>query len=207
MKKYGYIYLIVNLANGFKYIGQKKGEFTPYYFGSGIYIKKAIKKYTKVNFKVEPIDYAITKEGLDELEKYWISHHNSISPNGYNLTKGGDGGDLLTYNPRRAEIIQKSAQTRKGMKRPPFSKEWKENIRLAHLGKKRSPHTEETKNKMRHPHRKLKPGTPHIPNCACGRCKSIRGETKGKNHPLFGIHRSEETKNKIRKTLAITRSQ
>ena len=49
MKQY-YIYLTTNLINGKKYIGKHYGEINDSYLGSGILIKKAIKKYGSNNF-------------------------------------------------------------------------------------------------------------------------------------------------------------
>ena len=47
---YGYIYLTTNLVNDMKYIGQRKyGQPEPY-LGSGVYLKRAIKKYGQINF-------------------------------------------------------------------------------------------------------------------------------------------------------------
>ena len=43
--KLGYIYKTTNLINQKIYIGQKRGRFNPGYFGSGVYITKAINKY------------------------------------------------------------------------------------------------------------------------------------------------------------------
>lgn len=95
------IYLVTNMVNGKKYVGKTVyeikyrkrkhiGELTtsskkhyPLY--------SAIKKYGKDNFKWEVIDTATSENQLNEKEKHWIKEHNTISPNGYNLTCGGDG--------------------------------------------------------------------------------------------------------------------
>ena len=63
---YGYIYITVNLINGKKYIGQHKGIFDSNYLGSGKLIRRAIKKYGKDNFIVSILEYAPTKEKLNE---------------------------------------------------------------------------------------------------------------------------------------------
>ena len=52
-KYYGYIYLTTNLINNKIYIGQHKGKFNARYLGSGLHIKRSIKKYNRENFKVE----------------------------------------------------------------------------------------------------------------------------------------------------------
>jgi len=93
MNMYGYVYLTTNLVNGKLYVGQKKGKFNPKYFGSGSYLKQAIKKYGKHNFRVKAIEYANDKITLDMLEiKYVAECRNYIGKdNVYNLADGGDG--------------------------------------------------------------------------------------------------------------------
>jgi len=54
-------------------------------------ISNAINKYGWENFTKSVIDWAPENE-LDNLEQYYIKLHNSMAPNGYNLTEGGDGG-------------------------------------------------------------------------------------------------------------------
>ena len=49
-----YIYKITNINNGCFYIGSHKTyDLNDGYFGSGIYLKRAIKKYGKESFKKE----------------------------------------------------------------------------------------------------------------------------------------------------------
>ena len=74
---YGYIYLTTNLVNGMIYVGQHKSkEFTEKYFGSGINIKRAIKKYGKDNFSVKLLEWCETQNDADCKERYWL--HNEI---------------------------------------------------------------------------------------------------------------------------------
>ena len=53
-------------------------------------IHDAIQKYGKENFTVEQIDVASDQDELNAKEEYWIGFYNSLSPNGYNLCKGGN---------------------------------------------------------------------------------------------------------------------
>lgn len=93
---YGYIYKTVNNVNGKIYIGQKKGKYNCNYFGSGKLIKQAFLKYGIESFTNEMIEQCETKEKLNEREKYWISKYNSFYNVGcgYNITSGGDFGDI-----------------------------------------------------------------------------------------------------------------
>lgn len=82
------IYKITNLINNKIYIGQSK-FLDNNYFGSGVFIKKAIKKYGKKNFKKEIIEFC-KEEELDEKERFYIKNLNSVNE-GYNFLYGGTG--------------------------------------------------------------------------------------------------------------------
>lgn len=60
---------------------------------------RAIEKYGKENFIWEVIDKADSKESVNELEKFYIQKYNTFKPNGYNMTKGGDGGSMWNAKP------------------------------------------------------------------------------------------------------------
>lgn len=88
---YGYIYRTTNLINNRKYIGQHaKGEFDRFYYGSGKILLKAVDKYGKNNFKVEVLDWAGSKEELDQKEIWWIDFLDAANSNMfYNILIGG----------------------------------------------------------------------------------------------------------------------
>lgn len=100
------IYKTTNLINGKFYIGKDKYN-NPNYFGSGLILKRSIKKYGIINFKKEILEYCNDEKELNIKEIYWIEKLKSITPNGYNITNGGNGGDTLTNHPHRLEIIKK----------------------------------------------------------------------------------------------------
>lgn len=99
---YGYIYKTTNLINNKIYIGQKKSKIflKEKYLGSGLYLKRAVNKYGKDNFKVELIDKADDREQLNELELYYINLYDSTNINiGYNIANGAvGGGDVWVTN-------------------------------------------------------------------------------------------------------------
>jgi len=101
------IYKITNLINNKIYIG-KDTTSDPNYFGSGLLIRRAIKKYGIENFRKEIIDETDNYEDLSIKEKYWIENFNSTNIKiGYNISKGGDGGDTLSNNPNLDIIKEK----------------------------------------------------------------------------------------------------
>jgi len=99
------IYKITNLINNKIYIG-KDTTSDPKYFGSGLLIKRAFKKYGSENFIKEVIDTSDDYNELSKKEIYWISLYNSTDRKiGYNISIGGDGGDTLSNHPD-LEIIK-----------------------------------------------------------------------------------------------------
>lgn len=86
-----FIYLTTNILNGKQYIGSHRGDKEDNYLGSGLALKRAIKKYGKENFKRKILKECKSKNNLILEEKY-IQEYNTLQPNGYNISpKGGNG--------------------------------------------------------------------------------------------------------------------
>ena len=121
------IYKTINLINGKIYIGQDCNN-NVYYFGSGFLIKKAIKKYGKINFNKDILEYCNNQKQLDEREIYWIDILDARNPKiGYNIEHGGNGSGKVS------EITKiKLSNSHKGKK---FSKEHRRKISEALKGK------------------------------------------------------------------------
>jgi group I intron endonuclease len=111
------IYKITNLVNNKIYIGQDSKN-NPEYLGSGIIIKRAIKKYGKEFFNKDILEFCYSKEELDAKEKFWINKLNSIKK-GYNISAGG-GGCLGCK--QSDETKEKRRQKNIGEKNPMFGK-------------------------------------------------------------------------------------
>lgn len=107
MKKYYHVYKIINLINNKIYVGRHFGTIDDKYFGSGLLLYKAIKKYGKENFRKELIEINADLLENQQRERYWIKKINSFQPNGYNINPGGDGGDNITSNPNKEKICKK----------------------------------------------------------------------------------------------------
>jgi hypothetical protein len=86
------IYKITCLINNKIYIGQSKYNRNNY-FGSGKYIKSALKKYGHANFIKEVlIEGEYTQEEIDNYEIEYIKKYNSNNSDiGYNIRLGGHG--------------------------------------------------------------------------------------------------------------------
>ena len=109
---YYYIYLTTNTVNGKKYIGQHATEdLNDGYIGSGAFIKQAIKKYGKENFKKEILEFAEDRETLNKLEIEYIKKYNAAKDRSfYNLTEGGEGVLGYTWSDERKEEASKRAK-------------------------------------------------------------------------------------------------
>jgi len=108
MNVYGIIYKVVNNVNGKIYIGQtiKSLELRiKNHAKQGSYLYNAINKYGIDSFKYSVIETCDTKEELDEMEFHYIKQYNSLAPNGYNLTLGGDGWCGLNHSEKTKQQI------------------------------------------------------------------------------------------------------
>ena len=136
------IYKTTNVIDGKIYVGQTSVD-NEKYFGSGKYLKRAMRKYGKSNFIRETLCVCETKEELDEMELYWINRLDSRNPDvGYNIDPGGRGGIRRELTP---EHKKKISNTLRGYKRPPFSDEHKRKLSEARKARVQS---EETKKKI-----------------------------------------------------------
>lgn len=99
------IYKTTNLINNKIYVGQDKNN-CPIYLGSGKVLKQAIKKYGIENFKKEILEFCESKEQLNEREIFWIKKlHAGKRGVGYNIAKGGVGGDVFSNKTKKEKEI------------------------------------------------------------------------------------------------------
>lgn len=176
---YGYIYITTNLINNKKYIGKHKSEiFDTKYYGSGILLKKSIKKYGIENFKVEILDVANSKDELNKLEIAYIDKFDCVqNKNFYNMSKGGDGGDVVAHlSPKEKEMFYKNRPN--GMSGKNHSLDSIEKIKKSLKGKFKGIPKSETHKK------KISDGN--------------KGKHVGKKSGFKGKKHSEETKEKLR---------
>lgn len=134
---YGVIYKITNKFNGMPYIGQTTRPIEERFREHArrdTFLGRTIKKYGKENFLIEIIEECETLEKLNECEKFWIAYFNCISPNGYNLTEGGEGS---IYTDEHRKNLSRAMS---GEKNPHYGKhhtsEAKEQIAASRRGKK-----------------------------------------------------------------------
>jgi group I intron endonuclease len=158
------IYKIINTSTKDFYIGKTtktlkerfyQHKYNAYNKKSQTHIHRAIRKYGYENFTIEKIDEA---ENLIELNQKEILYIKNFSPT-YNMTKGGDGGDV-SYSENYWESLrkrsykhseeskQKISKSNLGKNKPPLSEEHKNIISKSNKGRKHSPRSEEWKIKQ-----------------------------------------------------------
>ena len=133
----GYIYLITDTTNGMKYTGKHhyhiEGQLDPNYHGSGVIIKNIYKKRPET-LKEEYIKTCYSEEEMCSDEQYYIKLFKTLWPNGYNLTEGGDGGEIPCEEIRKKMSMKLKGRTAHN-KGKPMSEEQKKKLRDAHKGK------------------------------------------------------------------------
>lgn len=109
------IYKVTNLVNGKLYIGKTSGKLSTRKTHHLYYSKKnngkcspilgaAIRKYGPESFSFEQIGRFDDAEITSLAEQLFISEFNTQTPNGYNISAGGDGGSYSKSPETRAKI-------------------------------------------------------------------------------------------------------
>ncbi len=128
------LYLATNVVNGKQYVGLSK-EFHKRLISHKCAKTKsafhaAIKEYGFDKFVFSHIAYAFDLQAACDLERMLIQQHNTLSPNGYNLTIGGQVGPVG---------LKHSAETKKKIREANLNRNQlvKEKFAKAQLGKER----------------------------------------------------------------------
>jgi group I intron endonuclease len=136
------LYKITNTVNGKLYIGITKlpiQQRWAKHLKDSLFPKyplhHAINKHGKENFIIELLEESIDRAYISNLEEPLILIYNSRN-NGYNVAKGGYGGDLgPEANNKRKHTVKNLSQAKK--------QEWSNNLSKARLGAKHSIQTKE----------------------------------------------------------------
>lgn len=137
------VYKITNIVNGNQYIGKTSKTLeerwdthmdTLLYDSKSRtrYLYRALNFYGIDKFTLAVVEDNISEDGINEREKFWIKTLNTLIPNGYNMTEGGDGGSMKD-NPNYIESIKR--RDLKGSKNPMWGKRGENN---PNFGSKRS---------------------------------------------------------------------
>lgn len=109
--KYHYLYKTTNLINGKFYVGvHSTSDLNDGYLGSGLVLRRSIRKYGEENFKIEFLEFFEDKEKLFEKEKEVVNMDLIKNPLCMNLKQGGIGGwsiEQQSKNGKRANAKMK----------------------------------------------------------------------------------------------------
>lgn len=117
MKTYYTIYQTTNLLNGKIYIGKHQTKNpNDNYIGSGVALKKAIKKYGSKNFKKEVLFIFNTAHEMNVKEKEIVNEAFIKNEMTYNLGIGGEGGSHFKDKKHSIETKKVLSEKIKGKK-------------------------------------------------------------------------------------------
>jgi len=144
------IYKSTNKITGKIYIGQTthtldkriKGHIKESKIESNRPFMLSINKYGEDNFEFETIDSADNLDELNDKEIYWINFYNSVSPNGYNVTGGGQGKKMIKtkeLGKRISEGLKNSEKWQTLLNNDEYLKKREEKFINSAKGKKFSP--------------------------------------------------------------------
>jgi group I intron endonuclease len=132
-----WIYCITNKTTGKKYIGKTKRPVSTRWASHcydafkrqlDTHFARALRQHGKNDFIIEVVEECADVCHLSERERFWIESFDTYH-NGYNSTKGGDGGLGIKWS---EEAKKRQSKNRIGMK---FSEEHKTNLSKSHQGK------------------------------------------------------------------------
>lgn len=94
----GYIYVTSNDINDILYVGKRqKPKFDKGYRGSGTRLKLAMSKYGKDHFHSAILETCESRKALNEAERKWIKLYKERGVELYNISSGGDGGNVIDW--------------------------------------------------------------------------------------------------------------
>lgn len=174
------------------------------------YFYRAIQKYGWDNFEHEILYTKLTKEEAEQMEIDLIAYYKSNQREfGYNIENGGNATGKMSEETR-----QKISAANKGRVSPnkgkPMSDEQKKKLSESKIGKTTGPRSEETKKKISEANKgkvvsddtrqkisNIRKTCWADDNYRQNQVEKHKWQT-GENHPWFGKHHSDETKEKMR---------
>ena len=136
---YGIVYCLIDITSDREYIGQTrcavKKRFREHK-RSKSYIGNAIRAIGAENFLIVILKECDSKEELDRWEKHFIKSRDTLAPNGYNLTEGGEGTVGFHRGKPTPEHCAKLSAVHAGKKKSP---EHVAKVTLALKGRKQPP--------------------------------------------------------------------
>ena len=195
-----YIYKITNNINNKVYIGKCELSLneSQNYYGSGILIKRAIKKYGKENFSKTIICFCNSVDELNDCEKLYVHMYKTfLKENCYNIAEGGTGGNSQRYysQEQKDAFKNKMSELVKGDKNPFYNKHHTDETKQKISKSKKGICTEKMLINLKkvweiNRQREYKKGFKHSPE-TIAKLKELQS---GQNNGMYGKHHSEHSK-------------
>ena len=185
----GYVYKVTNKINGNFYIGKRqKSCVDEKYWGSGKIQQRELKKYGTENFEREILCWARTLDELRALEEKYIKE-SFDNAQCLNIKRTSEGGDTTSNTKKITDGINE--------KHIPVEEDVPEGWQLGSKNKG-IPKSEETRLKMKESwtaerRKEWSMRTSGNGNSQWGNSDAHKGERNGR----YGVHLSDETKEKI----------
>jgi group I intron endonuclease len=194
-KRYHFIYKTTNLINNRYYIGlHSTNDLDDGYLGSGTYIRRAIKKHGKKNFKREILEFCKSRKDVILREKELVTLLEVGDYECMNMIQGGQSAEIITHTEETRRKISNALKGRKVT--------WADKISKSNTGKTRSKEvrkkysdiaknrtfSEETRKRMSESNRGYQSQESK---------QKISKSNKGENNGMFGKKQSEETRKKM----------
>lgn len=118
MGAYGIIYLLIDGTNDMEYVGQTtrtlKYRFYQHKYGNQ-YVDRMIQNHGDLFLKII-LKACYSRKELDYWEKHFIKSRNTMFPNGYNFTEGGEGSKHCNATRARLSAINTGKQRTEEMR-------------------------------------------------------------------------------------------
>ena len=199
----GYIYLTRNKINDKIYVGKtaRKSAESSDYFGSGMAISNAIKKYGRENFTKIILEDDINDNNLlSQLEIYWIALFDATNFNiGYNITIGGEGVTGLVFTPESRAKMSEAKKGKTNAKGHVVSPETRAILSKASKGRV---HTPEEITKMSEAHK----GRTHTIEARIRMSEAQKGRVFTPEHKakIGKAHKGKRLSERVKRTISNT---
>ena len=199
------VYKVTNLINGKFYIGKHQTkDLNDGYMGSGNLIKYAIRKYGISNFTKEYLEILDSEQKMNLAEKILVVIDSEVS---YNLCGGGHGGFVYVNRTRNHHEHSLKIAQKRSYKEPKLI-EWYSSDKRKEITRETHKQGKFVKsyfhNRLDHKECLLKAQSIEAVEKKKETYKKI-SHSQGSKNSQYGKPRSEETKQKIRDSLAKTR--
>jgi group I intron endonuclease len=177
------VYKITNIKNGKVYIGQTTNlKYFHNYYGSGLYISRAIRKHGIKIFKKEILEYCADVKDSNEKEQFYIKKFNSNDKRyGYNLNSGGKNFKHSDESKKKISLSHKKlfleGKLNHKSKNNPMYGRSVYSVWIDKYSKSKADRLQKIANEKN------------------------RLSNLGKNNAFYGKHHTEETKQKVRATI------